>query len=99
MAADTSNNVPSGGLGQTRWTISVSPPPRASGIASMLVALGGARIAVTHVEPAPDDTGVYVLQLDGPPGAVEILTGIGCAVHGFASVRNPAPLAIVESNA
>jgi hypothetical protein len=46
----------------------------------MLVALGEARIVVTHAEPHRDDGGAYTLLLDRPADATHVLSGIGCVV-------------------
>lgn len=59
--------------------IFVAPPRRPDGVASMLVALGAAGIAVSKVEPRIDDSGIYVLTVsDSPELAVRILARIGC---------------------
>jgi hypothetical protein len=51
------------------------------GVASILVALGDARIEVSRIEPQGDDCGMYRLIVSGSPElAVRILEGIGCQV-------------------
>jgi hypothetical protein len=62
--------------------ILVAPPRRPDGVASMLVALGAAGIAVSRVEARIDDSGIYLLTVsDSPELAVRILAGIGCGVN------------------
>ena len=61
--------------------LTVSPPHRHGGVASILVALGDARIEVSRIEPRGDDCGMYRLTVsDSPELAVRILEGIGCQV-------------------
>ena len=67
--------------------IVVTPPPQGNGIADILVALGDARIAVTHAEPSPDGSDTYILMLDQMGTAVRVLTNIGCVVHVSHSPR------------
>lgn len=69
--------------------ITVLPPCRSDGVASMLVALGDARIAVTQAAPAADDRGAYILACRGRDGldldyatlAALLLRAIGCTVE------------------
>src|SRR5947209_4772633 len=44
------------------WRLTVTPPPRSDGVATMLVALGRAGVVVFHAEPA-SDSGAYALTL------------------------------------
>jgi hypothetical protein len=61
--------------------LTVSTPHRHGGVASMLVALGDARIEVSRIEPRGGDSGMYRLTVsDSPELAVRILEGIGCRV-------------------
>jgi hypothetical protein len=61
--------------------LTVSTPHRHGGVASMLVALGDARIEVSRIEPRGGDCGMYRLTVsDSPELAVRILEGIGCQV-------------------
>jgi hypothetical protein len=62
--------------------IFVAPPPRPDGVASMLVALGAAGIAVRKMEPRTDDSGIYLLTVnDNPALARRILARIGCRIN------------------
>jgi hypothetical protein len=71
------------------FQITVLPPCRSDGVASMLVALGDARIGVTHAEVAGDNRGAYTLacrsrgdsDLDYAALAALILGAIGCTVE------------------
>jgi hypothetical protein len=61
--------------------LTVSTPHRHGGVASMLVALGEARIEVSRIEPRGDDCGMYRLTVsDSPELGVRNLEGIGCQV-------------------
>jgi len=61
--------------------ITVSPPRRSDGVASMLVALGDAGMGVSQARPRADDGGMYILTVAGDPGrAKEVLESIGCLV-------------------
>ena len=58
--------------------LTVSTPHRHGGVASMLVALGDARIEVSRIEPRGE---MYRMTVsDSPELAVRILEGIGCQV-------------------
>ena len=61
--------------------LTVITPHRHGGVASILVALGDARIEVSRIEPQGDDCGMYRLTVSGSPElAVRILEGIDCQV-------------------
>jgi hypothetical protein len=62
--------------------LTVAAPHRhGGGVASILVALGDARIEVSRIEPRDDESGMYRLTVsDSPELAVRILQGIGCQV-------------------
>ena len=73
-----------------RWQITALPPHRADAVASMIVALGDARVGVTHAEPAIDDSGGYVLTVDHPRDAIDVLAGLGCVVQRITPERTAA---------
>jgi hypothetical protein len=68
------------------FQITVTPPLRSDGVASMLVALGDAGIGVTQVVPTNDDTGMYRMTVNvSSTLAAKVLIGIGCVVNSIQS--------------
>lgn len=73
-----------------RWQITALLPHRADAVASMIVALGDASVGVTDAEPLVDDTGGYVLTVDHPQDAIDVLARLGCTVQRITPDRTAA---------